>query len=226
MPRRATAPAAPWSASTRTAISAPPPGTSMRRSAASSARLHAGGDFAAQSSATRCCCRSPPGAAAQRVLLVGLGPRAGFGRKQYRKALQSSAQARRQDRRERCDRVSRARGRRRASRRHYRARIGRGGLLRANVQDSGPEDRRRSPSRRSSRASAWRRTTRARRRPWPTGLKIGAAIGGGSRLPRDLANLPPNVCTPTYLGATRAGAWPRSGRASRPRCSTRPPSRR
>ena len=27
----------------------------------------------------------------------------------------------------------------------------------------------------------------------------GAAIGGGSALARDLANLPPNVCTPSYI---------------------------
>ncbi len=41
-----------------------------------------------------------------------------------------------------------------------------------------------------------------RKRP-QQGLRIGAAIGSGLRLARDLANLPPNVCTPTYLG-TRA----------------------
>ncbi len=35
------------------------------------------------------------------------------------------------------------------------------------------------------------------------GLEVGAAIGKGSALARDLANLPPNVCTPTYL-VTRA----------------------
>ncbi len=35
------------------------------------------------------------------------------------------------------------------------------------------------------------------------GLRIGAAIGSGLALSRDLANLPPNICTPTYLG-TRA----------------------
>ena len=40
-----------------------------------------------RSSATPCCCRCRPGAAAARVLLIGLGTRAGFGRKQYRKAL-------------------------------------------------------------------------------------------------------------------------------------------
>jgi leucyl aminopeptidase len=37
------------------------------------------------------------------------------------------------------------------------------------------------------------------------GLRIGAALGSGTTLSRDLANLPPNVCTPTYLG-TRAQA--------------------
>jgi leucyl aminopeptidase len=44
------------------------------------------------------------------------------------------------------------------------------------------------------------------------GLKIGAAIGSGLALSRDLANLPPNVCTPTYIGqrAERlAKEWPR-----------------
>ncbi len=35
------------------------------------------------------------------------------------------------------------------------------------------------------------------------GLRIGAALGSGLALSRDLANLPPNICTPTYLG-TRA----------------------
>src|ERR1700759_3776093 len=35
----------------------------------------------------------PSGAAAARVLLIGLGPRAGFGRKQYRKALQTAVQS-------------------------------------------------------------------------------------------------------------------------------------
>ncbi len=33
------------------------------------------------------------------------------------------------------------------------------------------------------------------------GLRIGVAVGSGSGLARDLANLPPNVCTPTYLGS-------------------------
>jgi leucyl aminopeptidase len=32
------------------------------------------------------------------------------------------------------------------------------------------------------------------------GLRMGAAIGSGLAFARDLANLPPNVCTPTYMG--------------------------
>src|SRR6202041_3018884 len=36
---------------------------------------------------------APAGAAAARVLLIGLGARAGFGRKQYRRALQAAVQA-------------------------------------------------------------------------------------------------------------------------------------
>jgi leucyl aminopeptidase len=37
------------------------------------------------------------------------------------------------------------------------------------------------------------------------GLRIGAAVGSGLAFSRDLANLPPNVCTPTYLGARAQG---------------------
>src|SRR5580658_6353010 len=36
---------------------------------------------------------NPAGTAAARVLLIGLGSRSGFGRKQYRKALQTAAQS-------------------------------------------------------------------------------------------------------------------------------------
>jgi leucyl aminopeptidase len=43
------------------------------------------------------------------------------------------------------------------------------------------------------------------------GVRIGAAMAGGMALSRDLANLPPNVCTPRYLGARAlqlARDWP------------------
>ncbi len=43
------------------------------------------------------------------------------------------------------------------------------------------------------------------------GLRIGVGVGSGITLARDLANLPPNVCTPTYLGKRAlqlAKQWP------------------
>src|SRR6202041_3854999 len=50
------------------------------------------GDFAAKVGDTLML-PLPAGSTASRLLLIGLGNRAGFGRKQYRKALQSTAQA-------------------------------------------------------------------------------------------------------------------------------------
>jgi leucyl aminopeptidase len=54
--------------------------------------LHRSGDFAAKLGDS-IMLPLPQGSVASRLLLIGLGSRAGFGRKQYRKALQSSAQA-------------------------------------------------------------------------------------------------------------------------------------
>ena len=53
------------------------------------AKLHAAGDFAAKLG-DALLLPTPAGAAAARVLLIGLGSRSGFGRKQYRKALQAA----------------------------------------------------------------------------------------------------------------------------------------
>jgi leucyl aminopeptidase len=55
-------------------------------------QLQARGDFAAKLGDTLLL-PQPEGAASARILLVGLGARSAFGRKQYRKALQSSVQA-------------------------------------------------------------------------------------------------------------------------------------
>ncbi len=56
------------------------------------AKLHSSGDFAAKLGDTLML-PLPAGSAASRLLLIGLGARAGFARKQYRKALLASAQA-------------------------------------------------------------------------------------------------------------------------------------
>ena len=49
------------------------------------------------------------------------------------------------------------------------------------------------------------------------GLKIGAAIGSAMAMSRDLANLPPNICTPTYIGQRAESLRQGVARASRPR---------
>jgi leucyl aminopeptidase len=135
------------------------------------------------------------------LLLIGLGPRAGFARKQYRKALQSAAQAL--------------------------SKTGAGDAVVYLAMEPVPEldmqyrarivaevfsshaykvpDLKTSPKPKArplatiNVATADARAAKAA----SEGLRIGAAIGQGMAWARDLANLPPNVCTPTYMG-TRA----------------------
>jgi leucyl aminopeptidase len=172
-------------------------------------RLHSSGDFAAKLGDTLLL-TSPAGAAAQRVLLVGLGARASFGRKQYRKALQAGAQA--LARTGAADAViylaqedvpSMDAG--------YRARAVAeavsGQMYKIPDLKTGAKQK---PGKLAAVAVAAEnaRSTRALEK----GLKIGAAVAHGSALARDLGNLPPNVCTPTYLGERAealAKEWPR-----------------
>jgi leucyl aminopeptidase len=171
-------------------------------------KLHASGDFSGKAGDVLLL-PLPKGAASARVLLIGLGPRSGFGRKQYRKSLQSAAAA-----------------------------LGKTGAVDAilyltleEVPDLDVSYRARMvaevfcvqgykiPDLKTSTkpkppklatvsvATDGARTAKAA----ANGLIIGEAIGGGIALARDLANLPPNVCTPTYLGnrALRlAKEWP------------------
>jgi leucyl aminopeptidase len=172
-------------------------------------RLLASGDFAGKLGDTLLL-PHPPGTAAERVLLTGLGPPASFGRKQYRKALQASAQA-----------------------------ILKTGATDAtvylalhDVPGMEPHFRARAAAEVFS-ASAYRiPDLKSGTKPKPiklaavfvaaenaravksmaSGLAIGAAVAHGSAFARDLANLPPNICTPTYLGkrAEELGKeWPR-----------------
>jgi len=141
---------------------------------------------------------SPAGSAASRLLLIGLGTRAGFGRKQYRKALQCSAQAL--------------------------AKTGAADAVVYLAMEPVPEldmqyrarivsevfssqaykipDLKTSPKPKARRLAAVNVATADARaaKAATEGLRIGAAIGSGLALARDLANLPPNVCTPTYIG--------------------------
>ena len=131
-------------------------------------------------------------------MLIGLGARAAFGRKQYRKAVLSAAQAL--------------------------AKTGASDAIVYLAMEPVPEldiqyrarivaevfssqaykipDLKTSPKPKARRlchvnvATADARAAKAA----SEGLRMGAAIGSGLAFARDLANLPPNVCTPTYMG--------------------------
>ncbi len=161
------------------------------------ARLHAAGDFGAKLGDTLLLPHLA-GIAAQRLLLVGLGSRAGFGRKQYRKALQSSARALLKTGAADAivylaleDVPSMETG--------YRARavaeVVSAQIYRIPDLKTGAKPK---PAKLASLAVAADNARSAK--AMTTGVKIGAAIGSGSAFARDLANLPPNICTPTYLG--------------------------
>ena len=171
-------------------------------------KLHSSGDFAGKLSDTLLL-PLPKGAASARVLLVGLGTRSGFGRKQYRKALQATAQA-----------------------------LGKTGATDAVVYltlEKVPDldalyrarmvaevfcvhaykvpDRKTGTKPKSPRLTSLSVATDNAHdsKAAAAGLDIGAAVGSGISLARDLANLPPNVCTPTYLGKRAqalAKQWP------------------
>jgi leucyl aminopeptidase len=165
-------------------------------------KLHGDGDFSGKLG-DNLFLPTPAGSAAARVLLIGLGSRSAFARKQYRKALQSAVQM-----------------------------LGKTGATDAavylaleEVADLDVQYRARAvaevfcaqtykiPDLKTSTKPKPPRLTSvsvvvadARGLKAATeGLRIGTAIGSGMALSRDLANLPANVCTPTYLG-TRAQA--------------------
>ena len=165
-------------------------------------KLHGSGDFSAKVGDTLML-PLPPGSTAARLLLVGLGTRAAFGRRQYRKALLSCAQAL--------------------------AKTGANDAIVYLAMETVPEldlqyrarmvaevfssqaykipDLKTSPKPKARRltkvqvAAADARGAKAA----AEGLHAGAALASGLAFARDLANLPPNVCTPTFMG-TRAQA--------------------
>ena len=167
----------------------------------------------------------PAGSAAARLLLIGLGTRAGFGRKQYRKALLASAQALRPRPARPTRLVYLALEPVAELDIQYRARII------AEVFCSHAykiPDLKTAPKPKTRPLTTVHVATpmrAAQNRP-PRGCASGAAVGSGLKLARDLANLPPNVCTPTYHGDTRRRSWPRNSPASRPRYWTRRQSKR
>jgi leucyl aminopeptidase len=163
-------------------------------------KLHADGDFSGKLGDILLL-PAPAGAAAARVLLVGLGARASFGRRQYRRALQSTVQALAKtgardalvylalEQVGELDVEYRARNVAEV----FCAQLYKIPDLKTGAKPKAP--RLSSVGVAVADARAYKAATQ--------GLRIGAAVGNGLALSRDLANLPPNVCTPTYLG-TRA----------------------
>lgn len=141
----------------------------------------------------------PAGASATRVLLIGLGIRLNFGRKQYRKAVQAAAQAL---------------GKSGASDAiiylgleeiteldwQYRARIVAEVFAAHAYKIPHLKTSKKSPKPALTRLSIAVVDGQAAKEA-TGGLKIGTALGSGMHLARDLANLPPNICTPIYLAA-------------------------
>ncbi|HJQ63103.1 MAG TPA: leucyl aminopeptidase [Burkholderiales bacterium] len=138
-----------------------------------------------------------PNVACERVMLVGLGPESGFGEKQYREAVAAAI------------RTLNATGATDASlhlteiasiKRDIKWRVAsavavageavyRFDQMKSKAEAPRPALRRLALG--AGAKSAVRRAT--------TGLEEGLAISHGVGLAKDLGNLPPNVCTPTYL---------------------------
>jgi leucyl aminopeptidase len=161
------------------------------------AKLHGSGDFAAKLGDSLML-PLPAGSAASRLLLVGLGTRAGFARKQYRKALHASAQA--------LAKTGASDALIYLALEHvpeldmqYRARIL--AEVFASQAYKIPDLKTNAKAKPKRLATLNVAAADARGEKSATeGLRIGAAVGSGLSMARDLANLPPNVCTPTYLG--------------------------
>ena len=140
---------------------------------------------------------SVPGAAADRVLLVGLGPERDFGEKQYRKAISAAVRALGTSGAEEASLhlTELPLGKRDAAWKVAHA-----------VMLAGDSTYRftRMKSKDEEPGFALRRLVlsvadRSAERRAAAGLEQGLAIAHGVSLARDLGNLPPNVCTPTYL---------------------------
>jgi leucyl aminopeptidase len=146
---------------------------------------------------------APAGAAAARVLLIGLGARSAFGRKQYRKALQSAAASLGKTG-ARDAVVYLALDQAADLDVHYRARFVAEIFCAQMYRIPDLKTAAKPKAPRLTSVSVAVADARALKSA-SAGLRIGAAVGSGLALSRDLANLPPNVCTPIYL-AMRAQA--------------------
>src|SRR5580692_5357476 len=172
------------------------------------AKLHGSGDFAAKLGDSLML-PLPSGSAASRLLLIGLGTRAGFARKQYRKALQSSVQALAKTGASDAL-VYLALEEVPGLELPYRARIVAEVFCAQTYRIPDLKTGAKPKPPKLSLVNVAAANARAANAV-ADGLKIGAAIGSGLAFSRDMANLPPNICTPTYIGQRAealAKEWP------------------
>jgi len=165
-------------------------------------KLHGNGDFSGKLGDVMLL-PTPAGTVAARVLLIGLGSRTAFGRKQYRKALQSAVQALAKT--GSSDAVVYlalevvggldVQYRARAVAEVFCAQLYKIPDLKTSAKPKAP---------RLSSVSVAVADARGAKAA-AEGLRIGAAVGSGLALSRDMANLPPNVCTPRYLASRAQG---------------------
>ncbi len=138
-----------------------------------------------------------PGVSCERVLLVGLGRQAEFGTKQYREAVASAVRALSAtgaaDAELHLSAIE-VEGRDVQWRVQQAATLAREAVYRFEHMKS-RKDKARAPLRRLALAVP----DRAELREAARGLAHGEALARGMALTKDLGNLPPNVCTPTYL---------------------------
>ena len=158
--------------------------------------LHKAGDFAGRLGETLLL--PAPSPTAPRVLLVGLGSVKGWSRRNFRRALRDAAQA-----------LTKCGARDAAlyltalpvpdTDAYYRARYAAEIVLAAlyRVPDLKSAKKPRPPA--LTRVTAIVAEA-ADDKDAARGVADGSAVGAGQRYSKDLANLPGNVCTPTYLG--------------------------
>jgi len=160
------------------------------------ARLHGSGDFAAKLGDTLLL--PQPGGVHQRVLLVGLGPRAQFARKAYRQALKAGATALlKTGARDAIIYLALEEGTGLDAR--YRARLAAESLSAQAYRVNDLKSQAKPKPPKLARVAIAIDSARALKAA-SDGVKAGAAIAHGVAFMRDLSNLPPNVCTPSYLG--------------------------
>jgi leucyl aminopeptidase len=137
-----------------------------------------------------------PGVAAERVLLVGLGPERDFRDKRYREAIAAAVRALNATGAEEATLhlTELAVGRRDAAWKIAHA---------VTVASEGAYRFTKMKSRGEGESPALRRLAlnvdRASQKRAAAGLAQGLAVASGMNLAKDLGNLPPNVCTPSYL---------------------------